>query len=224
METKLFGVIITALLALNTCQVSKFNEKTQQIENERELNFNLYKSISDAIDSSKPRNIRAARVLVENLASENLKDGFLAVLDSSEDDIYQIEESSTKIKTTLPTNNSKTSDFKSRNWDYDIFWCSRSGAAAESLADSIRRDLITDGAEGRIRSRVLPEAIRQEKYDGLASYEIKFDSSDNYDERLQAQSLKGFIHKKTNRDFKLKNNNSGITEWYISVFICPQKQ
>lgn len=80
----IFGTFATCLLALNTWQVSTIDSKIKQESNQRELNFRLYDSVAEAIDSGKAQRIQAVRVLVDSLASEELRAGFNAALSAGE--------------------------------------------------------------------------------------------------------------------------------------------
>lgn len=222
--TTLLGTLITGLLAFNTYKVSSFENKLKQVESEREVNFRIYTSLSEAVESSNPKRIRAVRVLVESLASEDLKEGFLEALEIGEIEIYQSEEvlveRSRKPTPQVESIGDTDFDFDWGDWDYDVFWCSGSGSGAEALANALVENLIKDGAKGRIRSRILPASVKaQSAYSDLFGYEIRYENN----ELRQAQALKDFAVNTTGIEFSLNNiNPNNKTAWYISAFICPK--
>ncbi len=65
----LLGAIATILLAFNTWKVSQFETELRAAESVRELNFRIYASIAEAIESNNPQRIRAVCALVEALSS-----------------------------------------------------------------------------------------------------------------------------------------------------------
>lgn len=111
------------------------------------------------------------------------------------------------------------SDFDWEDFDYDIFWCSGSGLGARTQADAIAEALKQEGARGRIRSRILPEAKR--KLVGLTAlnrYEVHFEPN----ETEQANAISQLAYQVTSQKFETKPNTSKTkTAWYLSVFVCP---
>ncbi|MDJ0657145.1 MAG: hypothetical protein QNJ40_23500 [Xanthomonadales bacterium] len=212
------GAVATVLVAINTWQVSQFETDFRQVESERELNFRIYQSIAESIESGNPQRIRAVRALVDALASEDLRDSFLSALETGEVQIYESQQA-------VPAGGARTTDAvreKWGDWDYDIFWCSSSGSAAESQANAIVAAIQGEGAEGRIRARVLPDSIRATgSYSSLQDYEIRYEES----ERKRAEAV-GAIAERTISipgSFNLREIAPlKPTPWYISVFICPE--
>lgn len=207
------------LVAFNTWQVSQFDTDLRQVESERELNFRIYQSIAEAVESGKSERIRAVRVLVDALAAEKLKEGFLSALETGDVQIFEVDQA-------LPLSADRSSA-AARNewgdWDYDVFWCSPSGAAAEAQADALVAAIQKEGAKGRIRSRLLPDSIRQtDPYSSENQYEIRYEATEE-----QQAKLVGDLAERTIRGSHfdlLEIEPEKSTPWYVSVFICPQRQ
>lgn len=108
------------------------------------------------------------------------------------------------------------------NYDFDIFWCEASDASAEQAAKAITAALIQQGAQGRVRTRVLPTARNNDpgyRNDGfLVAY--------NDDEEKIAEDLMKIAGTAANTVFgnaptfgpKVSKQK---TKWYLSAFVCP---
>ena len=215
----ILGAAATALVAFNTWQVSQFDTDLRQVESERELNFRIYQSIAESIESGKPQRIRAVRALVDALATEGLKESFLSALESGEVQIYGSEQA-------LPAGPGRPADADRvdwEDWDYDIFWCSSSGSAAETQANAIVAAIQSQGAKGRIRSRVLPDSIRATDPEASGEqYEVRYEAS----ERPQAEAVGNLAQSIINASGSLNLLEIAPdkpTPWYISVFLCPNR-
>jgi len=204
--------------------VSEFDSTLRTIESERELNFRIYQSISESIESGNAQRIRAVRALVDALASDELKQGFLSALDSGEVQIFVAEEAATpRARDAAPPRPGSAGAGASvwGDWDFDVFWCSRSGAGAESQAKAIVDAVKAQGARGRIRDRVLPESIRQQgTYAELQPYEVRYEDG----EAAQARAVQAVAAKALGgTPVALKEiTPKTATPWYVSVFVCPE--
>lgn len=213
------SAVAALLVAFNTWQVSQFDTDLRQVESERELNFRIYQSIAEAIESGKADRIRAVRVLVDALAAEKLKEGFLSALETGDVQIFEVDQA-------LPVAANRSSTAVRNDWgdwDYDVFWCSSSGAAAEAQADALVAAIRNEGARGRIRARLLPDSIRKtDPYSSLSQYEIRYEAT----EKQQAK-LVGDLAERTIRGSQfelLEIEPEKSTPWYVSVFVCPQRE
>jgi hypothetical protein len=208
------GTVASLLLAYNTYQVSQFDTDLRRAESEREVNFRIYQSIAEAVESGNPQRIRAVRALVEALSSEGLRDPFLSALESGEVQIFAGEEATTaRVRTEQPS-------FNWEDWDYDVFWCSGSGVAAEAQATAIVEALRAENAKGRIRVRVLPQSVREQgAYRSMADYEIRYEAN----EQAQATAVKALAERTMAvQGFRLNQiAPQQRTPWYVSLFICP---
>ncbi len=105
----ILGAAATVLVAFNTWQVSQFDTKFREVESERELNFRIYQSIAESIESGKPQRIRAVRVLVDVLAAEELRESFLSALETGEVQIFESQQA-------LPTGGVRLADDQRVDW------------------------------------------------------------------------------------------------------------
>jgi hypothetical protein len=111
--------------------------------------------------------------------------------------------------------------FNWEDWDYDVFWCETSGPPAKAQAASIKTQIESEGAKGRIRVRELPASVNAKPGYGVAGYAIR--RSEN--EAPQAHALKTLAEKVLadagfTATFDLQPASES-TQWYISAFICP---
>ncbi len=209
-----FSAIASLLLAYNTYQVSQFDADLRAVESEREVNFRIFQSIAEAVESGNPQRIRAVRALVTALASDSLREGFLDALEMGEVQIFEGGEA-TKTRARL-----EEPSFDWEDWDYDVFWCSSAGAVAESQANAIVEALEMEDAKGRLRVRVLPESVRNSSaYNTVSAYEIRYEENEQDQAaavaRLADRTLGG-------QAFTLVPiSPARPTPWYVSVFICP---
>lgn len=214
----ILGTVATLLVAFNTWQVSQFDADLRQVESERELNFRIYQSIADSIESGKHQRIRAVRVLVNALATKELRKSYLSVLETGEVQIWERQEAILSG----PAELAGTPRTNWRDWNYDIFWCSSSGAGAEAQANAIVAAIQAAGAEGRIRSRILPDSIRaDDPYKSTEQYEVRFEAS----EETQATQVAELAGRAIGQpgSFNLRRiEPSKPTPWYVSVFACPE--
>ena len=97
--TALLSALTTTLVGYNTWKVDQFETELARVESDRELNFRIYHSISQALATNDARHLRAVRTIVVSMAPENMKAGFLDALDAGEVAIYQAEQ----VEISIPT-------------------------------------------------------------------------------------------------------------------------
>ena len=215
------SALTTVLVGYNTWQVSTFEADLRRIESERELNFRIYGSISEALESNDARRIQAVRTIVVTMSPEPTKEGFLEALNAGEESIFDAEQ----VEIAVPTAAQTQPQPSSRNsgswgdWDFDLFWCSVSGVAAQRQAERLRDALVEDGARGRIRVRVLPESRRRQVSDRAHGYEVRGEAR----EEAISEKLVLLGQRTVNPDFRFVPVDQPVkTEWYVSAFICPE--
>lgn len=237
----LVATLATIVSGFNAIQVSRFETDLKQLEAERELNFRIYSSIADALESGDHKRVLAVRGIVEAMASESIKPAFRQALEPAMQRVFEQEQlevalisekhSSSEsngessqppniVTTPTPTEDEGGhQDGNWEQWDFDIFWCASSGVEAESLATKIVYALKKNGAEGRIRTRVLPDSINRKKSYRASGLEIRRSANEiAMGNKLAAfiQTLPGF------EDFQIKEKlTKQKTPWYISAFVCP---
>ena len=241
------ATLATLLSGLSAFQVSRFETKLKEVQAERELNFRIYTSIADALESGDPKRVMAVRGIVEAMASDNIKPKFLEALEPAIVRVYQKEElavSQPRSEDTTPENKDtaavdtlpseetgattpepapvEAAEPRSNpwgEWDIDIFWCADGSLNAENDANKIRAWLQQDGAQGRIRARILPSSVNQQSGYRVSGYEIRRSA----DEVGMANRLETFLRSIEgvgDHPWKQRTTTQD-TPWYISVFICP---
>ena len=240
----LVATLATILGAINALQVSRFDAQLKQAQAERELNFKIYASIADALESGDPKRVLAVRGIVDAMASDNIKPKFLEALEPAIVGVYEEEQISAMARSSArsaieprPTVDAKSLGGEGEappdpgavneapvapswgDWDFDIFWCANSGVEAENLANKIRSWLINDGAKGRVRSRVLPNSVNAKSGFRVTGYQIRRSQQ----EVAMANRIERFILSIEGlEDLTLVQHvSSQNTPWYLSVFVCP---
>lgn len=214
------SALTTALVAYNTYTVSQFESELKQIESDRELNFRIYASISEALESNDSRQIQAVRTIVISMSPEDLRDGFLQALDNGLGSIFdeeQVDVAAPRVRTaSQPVAGSGPVSWG--EWDFDIFWCSVSGSTAQKQAENLRDALIDDGAQGRVRVRILPESRRQQVSESAWGYEVRGETG----EEAIAEKLTDLGRRVVSPEFSfIPIEQEERTQWYVSAFICP---
>ncbi|SMD32235.1 hypothetical protein SAMN04488029_0578 [Reichenbachiella faecimaris] len=219
-----FVSIITALLVTyNTIKVNQFNNELAKQKSDRELNFKIYESVTDALESENEKRILAVKVIVSSMASDNMKTGFLEILKSGEDKIYSNQEAQTYTNPLDKPSVKASEQANYKFWNYDIFWCSTSGLEAETLASEVKFILEQNGFKGRIRVRILPESVTKRPGMGVpATYEIRVDAGE---EMKNADKITELITKSTSNiagDFNVfQVSQKAKIPGYVSLFFCP---
>jgi hypothetical protein len=221
----LVATIATIFSAYNAIKVSSLETDLKQVEAERELNFKIYSSIADALESGDEKRVLAVRGIVQAMASESIRPAFLQALEPAMQRVFAKEELAVTSPTIAQQTNASTesqsitTDGSWGEWDFDIFWCASSGVEAENISSKIVYALENAGAKGRIRSRILPETVNQR-----SGYQVKgFQIGRSENEIEMANKLKEFVTSLPgleNITVKEKTT-SQKTAWYISMFICP---
>ena len=239
----LIATLATIVSGFNAMQVNRFESDLKKVQAERELNFKIYSSIADALESGDPKRVLAVRGIVEAMASDSIKPAFRQALEPAMQRVFEQEQLAllndthdgpppvlpapvtAPPMTEMPIPDDMPEPKASlawNDWDFDIFWCASAGVEAESLANTITYALKKDGAKGRIRARVLPDSVNQRSAYGAWGVEIR--RSDN--EAAMANKLASFAE--TLPAFEQltirQKTTTQDTPWYISMFVCPGLQ
>ncbi len=219
----ILAFIAAALGAWNTHQTNSVENSLKQLESERQVMFKLYDSIVatyGVAEADRLQRIRALRVLVQSLAKDEVRDGFLAALETQEVEIFEGEEAAKpKVLAAAAVGVAGAPGPAPRGdvASYDIFWCSRSGAAAEAAAQKLEAALESEGAQ-RARARVLPESIRRQKGYRIEGNVIRAEQG----ETELAQRVNLLAQKELGLSFDVAPFSPGKpTPNYLSVFVCP---
>jgi hypothetical protein len=151
-----------------------------------------------------------------------LKQGGAPAVKRNISKILEAEEKFQTIVATVPEKKRvEASTYNWGKWDFDIFWCSTSGAKAKAQAETIGEQLAAEGAEGRIRIRELPDSINAKSGYQIDGYAIRRNSN----EKEAATALKSLAENALEESGSNTTFTQSLTRqstpWYISAFLCP---
>lgn len=222
LTTGFLSIFTGLLVAYNTYLVNKFDKELSMTESERALNFRIYESVGEALESENEKRILAVKVIVNAMASEELKPGFLEILKTGEAKAFAKEEAKRYVPVVFKQGDyGKKSNWKA--WNFDLFWCENSGINGERLSTEIKHLFEKNGFSGRIRVRYLPESvIQREDFGKPDNFEIRVDAGEEYD---NAKNILELINKSSSMSnnfniFKIDNKEEKIPS-YVSLFFCP---
>lgn len=118
------------------------------------------------------------------------------------------------------------SSAKLGNYDFDIFWCEmpgRQGEQAEQAAKAIGATLTAQGAEGRVRTRILPAVRNADPGYRNNGFVIRYNAPEETAMSQTLAQLAGDAAQTiygTETRFIPKASNQK-THWYLSAFVCP---
>lgn len=186
----------------------------------------VYEAVVKSLEGEDLKKQSVAKALVTSILEDPLRTELLSVLTTS---------SSPEIRLQAQETLSRESTFKAEqgavqaapsqkapatwaDWDFDIFWCESSGEIAKGQAESIKAQLVAEGAKGRLRVRLLPDSINARPGYQHTGYAIRYNRS----EENQANQLKTLSDKIVGPDGAFLTTLSGqSTPWYLSAFVCP---
>lgn len=225
------------LSKINT-QVTLNKEEREERESNQKFNLKIYEIVTQSLEEKNARKQEAAQAFVVVMVEEPLRTSLLSVLkqggapevQKNIGEILQAEKkfkdqkiAQTTISVTPDMTATVTPTYQWGEWDFDIFWCTGSGAAAKQQAELIAKQLLAEGSKGRIRIRELPESINAKAGYQISGYGIR--RNNNKDETEAAGALKNLAETvldkngvKTTFDVGISNQS---TPWYISSFLCP---
>ena len=212
--------------------VKKTKEEREERESNQEFNLKIYDIVTKSIEENNARKQETAKAFVVVMVEEPLRSSLLNVLKQGgapavKRNISKILEAEEKFQTNVATvpeqNRVEDSTYKWGNWDFDIFWCSTSGAKAKAQAQTIGEQLAAEGAEGRIRIRELPESINAKSGYQIDGYAIRRNSNEK--EKKAATALKSLAENALEKSGINATFTQSVTRqntpWYISAFLCP---
>ncbi|MBE0375807.1 hypothetical protein PFLA_b0739 [Pseudoalteromonas flavipulchra NCIMB 2033 = ATCC BAA-314] len=210
--------------------IKEARDERERINAEREFNFKIYDLVQLSLEEKNERKQEVAKQFVLVMVDGELRSRLLGVLEAggtpmikqetakiiAKEKEFQIEEDSN-----LRTDRSVKPTFDWEDWDYDIFWCTTSGASAKEQAEFIKQQLEMEGAKGRVRVRELFSSVNARSGYKISGYAIR--RSEN--EIVQANALETLaenvlLEKGYPAVFK-QQLTSQKTRWYISAFVCP---
>lgn len=131
------------------------------------------------------------------------------------------EKNSSYTEGTKPTvSGSKQPSYNWAKWDIDVFWCSSSlDKITELQANKIAKQILLEGAKGRIRVKELPDSINAKSGYRVNGYVIR--RNDIKREREIAEALKKLGDSTLGKDIFTLQTTLQDTPGYVSVFVCP---
>lgn len=185
----------------------------------------VYEAVVKSLESGDPKRQSVSKALVTSMLEDPLRTELLTVLTISASPEIKREAQATLAQEStfraeervIHTQPKKTSSGWA-DWDFDIFWCERSGDVAKAQAEKIKKQLEDEGAKGRLRVRLLPESINSRPGYQHTGYVIRY----NIGEESQSNQLKSLGDKFVGpaASFLLSISNQP-TPWYLSAFVCP---
>lgn len=209
--------------------IKEAKDEREKINAEREFNFKIYDLVQKSIEEEDQRKQEVAKQFVIVMVDGELRKRLLGVLEAGGTPevqrdtamLIEKEEMFDMQQAAVYSLSKKSPSFNWEDWDYDIFWCETSGDTAKNQAEAIVAQMKSEGANGRVRARVLPASINAKTGYKVNGYTIR--RSDN--EIPQANALKELSEKVlSNNGFSIEFNQqptSESTKWYISAFLCP---
>lgn len=251
--SKIAALAMTAvgvISGINTYQISQLDSKISATESKNKWDFKVYDSVVEVVNSKDSGKILAVKIMVEHVASEELKKDLIAIVNNELEKLYETEEVGIKTnvsraavdKSVSPQDETGDASTPSTadngeprtgtvetvakqvewgSWDLDIFWCESSGAGAKAQADQLKYIIQEQGAKGRIRSRILPDVTNARPGYRVKGYQIR----PNDNEIPFANEVRQFATNLTGGDVEIEIKRSAQnTPWYLSLFICPESK
>jgi hypothetical protein len=244
------GIIITArTAALNqSAAVLEADLKTRQ-ENRaediarRQITMLVYQEVKEATKAPQSdageRQQRAATALVkallkhdlelqQNLQAAILENSLSSVKATATENVFVVEQAISEKRIAERTNLEKPNEGRQADpqkqfdhYDFDVFWCEKSGTTAERAAQAINAALLAH-TNGRVRTRILPIARNSDV--GYRNNGLLVGLNPSEESMLSAivkvadPATESALGAKSN--FALKRSRQQ-TKWYISLFVCP---
>ena len=232
--TVLTGVMVVYLNNSVSRVESKLKE-SQELRAEREsyhsYDLKIYDKVVESLESNDRKRQQVAQALVVVMASDSFRVKLLNVLEKAavdtvrrevtkiieKENTFKVEEEIVE-KHVLPnkTFTSSSDDADWKDYNYDIFWCEKSGENAQQFAAKVEKQLKENGATGRIRIRQLPESVNSRGGYQIAGYVIRA----NQNEIKIAEELQKRGRAILGKDFIITFSGQQ-TPAYVSAFICP---
>lgn len=210
--------------------VRKTKEERAERESSQNFNLKIYEIVTKSLEERNPQKQETAKAFIVVMVDEPLRSSLLNVLKEGGDsrvkeEIGKILKEEVKFKrkeALIPQKRKEVNaSYDWGEWDFDIFWCTASGAIAKTLATTIGEQLIAEGAKGRIRVRELPDSINAQQGYQIEGFAIRRSAN----EKTTAEALKKLSERAISETGRNVTFTVGLTRqhtpWYISMFVCP---
>ena len=185
----------------------------------------VYDAVVKSLESGDAKKQSVSKALVTALLEDPLRTELLVVLTTSaapeikkEAQATIAQESTFKAEERVVRAEPRAKPTDWADWDFDIFWCERSGSAAQAQAEKMKKQLESEGAKGRIRVRLLPDSINDRPGYQHAGYVVRY----NAGEEAQSNRLKALGDPIVGPAASFVTSISyQSTPWYLSAFLCP---
>lgn len=210
--------------------VKEGQEERAKLDSEREFNFKIYDLVQKSIEENNEKKQEVAKAFIIVMVDGDLRKHLLGVLENAgtprvqaetakviaQEEIFESDQSEIHSQ-----QRAVRASFDWEDWDYDLFWCTSSGSAAEEQAALVKEALAREGAKGRLRVRELPDSVNAKPGYKVSGYSIR--RSNN--EVAQADALEALAERVLRAsgyaiDFRAEPTSTR-TAWYVSAFFCP---
>lgn len=206
-------------------ELNKAKDQREERESLQSFDLKIYDKVVASLETADPKKQRVAKALVVVMASPDLRENLLSVLEEAGTDTVRAEvakiiaqenafKAGEQALPAAPAERNDETDWTAYN--YDIFWCEKSGEGARAFAQRVKAALKKRGAKGRIRIRELPASVNARRGYQISGYVIRA----NENEIEIADNLKARGFDILGREFAITFSGQP-TPLYLSAFICP---
>ncbi len=210
-------------------KISESKEQREERESTQNFNFKIYDLVLKSVEEKNAQKQEVAKTFIVVMVDDPLRSSLLKVLEKrGEPQVRQdvektlnAEKNSSYTEGTKPTvSGSKQPSYNWAKWDIDVFWCSSSSDKITELqANKIAKQILLEGAKGRIRVKELPDSINAKSGYRVNGYVIR--RNDIKREREIAEALKKLGDSTLGKDIFTLQTTLQDTPGYVSVFVCP---
>ena len=206
--------------------ISESKEQREERESTQNFNFKIYDLVLKSVEEKNAQKQEIAKTFVVVMVDEPLRSSLLKVLEKKGQPLVRqdvektlnSEKSISYTEGTKPTVSKKEQpSYNWANWDIDVFWFSSSDDMAKSQANEIAKQILSEGAKGRIRVKELPDSINAKSGYRVNGYVIRKNNS----EIDIAKALKKLGDLTLGKNVFTWQTTLQDTPWYVSVFVCP---
>lgn len=185
----------------------------------------VYEAVVKSLESGDSKRQRVSKALVTSMLEDPLRTELLTVLaESTSPEIKKEAQSTLALESAFKVEEATVQapqpqiPSKWEDWDFDIFWCERSGENARVQAEKIKKQLEGEGAKGRLRVRLLPDSLNARPGYQHNGYVIRY----NLGEEEQSNRFKMLADKVIGSSAAfIPSLSHQSTKWYLSAFVCP---
>lgn len=210
--------------------IKEAKNEREKLNSEREFNFKIYDLVQQSIEQGNEKKQEVAKQFVIVMVDGELRNRLLGVLEAGGTAAIKQEtaallrkEEEFNVQQTAIFSKPKIArdSFSWEDWDYDIFWCERSGESAKDQAGLIANQLKAEGANGKIRVRELPASVNAKSGYKVSGYTIRMGKSEiKQGNALKKMSEHILSDQGYTAEFNLQPTRQK-TRWYLSAYVCP---